>query len=108
MFAAPRPITVAAWRPMRPAGSAELGYDPVCRQRRFRPRTSSAEASVGTFHAVAIALPTSRVVPLASSAQAVRAVLLAMAAATLVGRRAISPASHPQLRRRQRATARAP
>ena len=96
---------------MRPAGSAEPGYDPICHQRRFCPRTPSAAAPDGAFYAAAVAgaPPTSKAVPLASSAHAVRAVLLAMAtAATLVGLRAISPASHPQLRRRQRVTARAP
>src|SRR3712207_7115959 len=58
------------------------------------PSTTLSRSAPSTYAAaVAGAPPTSKAVPLASSAQAVRAVLLATAtAATLVGRRAINPA----------------
>src|ERR671912_1229982 len=111
MSAAPHPTTVAAWTADAPSGFGGARVRPGLPSTTFLPSHSLGGAPDGAFYAAAVAgaPPTSKAVPLASSAQAVRAVLLATAtAATLVGRRAISPASHPQLRRRQRVTERAP
>lgn len=112
MFAAPHPIIVAAWTADAPSGFGGARVRPDLPSTTVLPSHSLLRRGAGRrpyAAAVAGAPPNSKAVPLASSAQAVRAVLLAMAtAATLVGRRAISPASHPQLRRRQRVTDRAP